>query len=318
MVATIPTTPTYKPLPGERLLRRLEPPAGLVHAVLDTDTYNEIDDQFALAYALLSPEHIHLEAVYAAPFHNRRSSGPEDGMRRSYEEIVRVLALFGRSPDGIAYQGSRAWLSAPDMPVPSPAAEDLIRRARAEREHPLYVVAIGAITNVASALLLAPEIAGQIVVVWLGGNHHTWHRASEFNLSQDMQAARVIFDCGVPLVQVPCKNVAEHVRTTLPEVERYVKGRGPIGDFLHETYAGWYQDHFGRSKVLWDLAAVAWLINPAWVETALVHSPILTSEGTWGYGPQRHFIREAYAVQRDPIFQDLFRKLDGLSGANVE
>ncbi|MBE0698068.1 MAG: nucleoside hydrolase, partial [Anaerolineaceae bacterium] len=38
--------------------------------VLDTDTYNEIDDQFAVVYALLSPEQLQVEALYAAPFTN--------------------------------------------------------------------------------------------------------------------------------------------------------------------------------------------------------------------------------------------------------
>ena len=74
-----------------RRLERLAPPTGRVSIVLDTDTYNEIDDQFALAYALLSPDQIDLEAIYAAPFQNPRSTGPADGMEKSHEEILRVL-----------------------------------------------------------------------------------------------------------------------------------------------------------------------------------------------------------------------------------
>ena len=59
--------------------------------VLDTDTYNEIDDQFALVYALLCPEKLNVEAVYAAPFTNDRSTRPGDRMEKSYEEILRLL-----------------------------------------------------------------------------------------------------------------------------------------------------------------------------------------------------------------------------------
>ena len=62
--------------------------------VLDTDTYNEIDDQFALVYALLSPERLNVEAIYAAPFHNKRSQGPEDGMHRSYDEICACCSVW--------------------------------------------------------------------------------------------------------------------------------------------------------------------------------------------------------------------------------
>ena len=97
--------------------------------VLDTDTYNEIDDQFAIVYALLSPERITCEAIYAAPFHNQRSSGPADGMLRSYAEIGRVLDRLGRAPDGLVHQGSTTWLPALDQPVPSAAVDDLIEGA---------------------------------------------------------------------------------------------------------------------------------------------------------------------------------------------
>ena len=52
-----------------------------VRMVFDTDTYNEIDDQFALVYTLISPE-LDVKAVYAAPFKNNRSKGPRDGMEK--------------------------------------------------------------------------------------------------------------------------------------------------------------------------------------------------------------------------------------------
>ena len=79
------------PISIEARLRLLEPRQGRVRAVLDTDTYTEIDDQFALVHMLLSPERITLEAIYAAPFRNSRSDGPGHGMELSYEEILRLL-----------------------------------------------------------------------------------------------------------------------------------------------------------------------------------------------------------------------------------
>jgi inosine-uridine nucleoside N-ribohydrolase len=300
----------FHQLPAARLLELLEPPAGRARIVLDTDTYNEIDDQFALVYALLSPERIACEAIYAAPFHNQRSTGPEDGMLKSYDEIGRVLQRLGRSPDGLVYKGSPRWLPSPSQPVHSAAAEDLIARAKDGSAGPLYIVAIGAITNIASALLAAPEIAERIVVVWLGGQPSSWYHTREFNLSQDLYAARVLFDSGAALVRIPCINVAEHLRTTEAEMERFVKGRGPIGDYLFEIYASYYEDHYARSKEIWDIGPIAWLVNPAWVETTLLHSPILTVDQTWSHDSQRHLVREARAVRRDPIFRDLFQKLE--------
>ena len=74
------------------LLNRLNKPAGPVEVVLDTDTYNEIDDQYALSYLVKSGDKLHLKAVYAAPFFNEKSTGPEDGMETvSYTHLIRLL-----------------------------------------------------------------------------------------------------------------------------------------------------------------------------------------------------------------------------------
>jgi inosine-uridine nucleoside N-ribohydrolase len=231
-------------------------------------------------------------------------------MRKSYDELLRLLDRLPAHRSTPVHHGSQSWLPAADRPVPSPAAADLMERAD-NADGPLYVVTLGAPTNVASALLTVPAIADRIVVVWLGGNPGYWHRAEEFNVEQDRYASHVLLDSGVPLVHVPCRNVTEHLRTTEAEIDRFVRGSSPIGDYLADIYAGHYADHFARSKVLWDVGAVAWLVEPEWVPTAVVHSPLLTSEGTWSHDPRRHLIREALGVDRDAIFGDLFRKLRG-------
>ncbi|MBN1815087.1 MAG: nucleoside hydrolase [Anaerolineae bacterium] len=290
-------------------LERLEPPSGKVSMVLDTDTYNEIDDQFALVHALLSPDRLDVEAVYAAPFHNDRSTGPGDGMEKSYGEILRLLDRLDISPDGFAFRGSSGFLPDWDHPYRSEAALDLVERALAT-DAPLYVAAIGAITNVASAILIESAIIERIVVVWLGGHARHWPHTREFNLKQDIQAARLVFDCGVPLVRIPCLGVASHLLTTLSEIERYVQGRGAIGDYLAEIFRAYYKDHYARSKVIWDVAAIAYLLDADWVPTDLVHSPIVTDQATWSFDPSRHLIRCARSVDRDAIFKDLFTKLE--------
>jgi hypothetical protein len=89
-------------------LERLQPPEGKIQMILDTDTYNEIDDQFAIVYALLSPKRLDVKAIYAAPFYNSRSTSPADGMEKSYEEILRVLAKLGISSDNFVFRGSKA------------------------------------------------------------------------------------------------------------------------------------------------------------------------------------------------------------------
>jgi inosine-uridine nucleoside N-ribohydrolase len=280
-----------------------------ISMVLDTDTYNEVDDQFAVVYALRSRQRLSVEALYAAPFWNDRSNGPEQGMERSYDEIGRLLERLEPEAQVPVHRGSRRYMDKEGVEE-SDAVTDLIRRARADRGGaPLYVVAIGAPTNVANAIRVAPDIIDRIVVVWLGGQPHDWPTAREFNLMQDLVASRILLDSGVPLVQIPCKNVAEHVRTTLAELREFVASQGAIGQYLYEIVAGYTKDPFAWSKVIWDVTAVAWLLQPGWLPSVLTHSPILTSEMTWSHDPNRHLMRVALDAHRDAIFADLFRKL---------
>jgi purine nucleosidase len=297
----------------ETLLQRLEPPSGPVSMVLDTDTYNEIDDQFAVVYSLLS-KNLDVQAIYAAPFFNSRSTGPADGMHKSYDEINRLLERMGIEEQPV-FHGSERYLESPQTPVRSAATDDMIARAMQPRTGPLYVVAIGAITNVASALLLQPEIAKRIVVVWLGGHPQYWPHSREFNLQQDVPAARVIFDCGVPVVQIPCKNVAEHLRSTVPEMFHYVKGRGAIGDYLFQIFDQYHQDQYAWSKVIWDISTIAYLNNPDWVPSQVRPSPVIRDDVTWGpEDAARHPFRVAVDINRDRVFGDLFAKLSRAAG----
>ena len=298
-------------LPPDVLLNRLTlPREGKLSMVLDTDTYNEVDDQFALAYSLLSPERLQVQAVYAAPFHNDRSQGPKDGMEKSYDEIVRLLEKMGRSPESFVFYGSESYLPDGQTPVLSPAARDLVRRAMARPDgDPLYVAAIGAITNVASALLLEPELVKKIVVVWLGGQPLSYPTAHEFNLSQDVPAARVVLDSGVPLVLIPCMGVASHLLATVPELQACIGGKNALCDALVELFCAYSTDHFAWAKEIWDVSAIGYLINPDWVPTVPEPSPLLSEDSFWGRDPRRHPIRVATGIQRNPIFRDMYQKL---------
>ena len=140
---------------NEQRIKNLSVPSDKIDVVLDTDAYNEIDDQFAIAYMLKSKEKLNTKAIYAAPFFNTKSNGPKDGMEKSYDEILKIIELMGEEYD--VFKGSESYLENEKIPVISPAAEDLARRVNDySPQNPLYVVAIGAITNIASAILLNP------------------------------------------------------------------------------------------------------------------------------------------------------------------
>ena len=277
--------------------------------VLDTDTYNEVDDQFALAHLLLAAEAVDLRAVYAAPFANPRSSGPADGMEKSFHEINKVIDLVAPEIRPPVFRGSTAFLPGPETPVESAAAADLVEQAMAVQEgEQLYVLAIGASTNVASAILLEPRIAEKVTVVWLGGHAPTWPDTREFNLQQDVHAARVLLDGPAPLVLIPCNPVASHLAVTVPELEKHLEPYSDLGRYLTEIVRGYGDSSPGWSKIIWDIAVSAWAIQPEWVLTSRQSSPILRDDLTWdrARGVDRKQIEIAHSVLRDGIFGDFF------------
>ena len=310
--------------------QQLQLPSHPVHVVLDTDTKNEIDDQFALIYALLSRE-IVVEAVHAAPFVRSGYSTPASGMEASYTEILTLFRLLPQAPSIPVYRGSRAILSDPSTPVESEAATHLIELAMQPRTTPLYVVAIGAVTNVISAILFEPQIMERIVVVWLGAHPTYWRwdvgaavgsldhagPMREFNFSNDPLGAVALFASGVPLVWVPCKNVAEHLRTVPAEIDRYVAGCGEIGRYLARIFTEWVTRP-AASKPLWDMSTIAYLINSEWVSTILAPTPRFNLETLRDPSTPSPFdvadttrprCRIAIDVKRDLIFHDFFTKL---------
>ena len=298
------------------LLRRLQKPQGPVDVVLDTDTYNEVDDQYALAYLVSWGEKLRLKAVYAAPFHNQNAGSPRDGMEKSYREIQHILRLMGREDlTGRVYQGATAYLQNEKTPALSPASLDLAQRAMDYTpDHPLYVVAIGAITNVASALLQNPAIRDRVVIVWLGGNALDWPDSVEFNLFQDIAAARVVFGSGAAVVQLPCMGVVSAFTTSGPELCFHLKGKNPLCDYLVglTCHEGEKSGCPTWTRAIWDVTAVAWLLDGPFMEDRLEHIPLPGYDDRYARDPASHLYRYVYHIHRDALFADLFQRLAGL------
>ena len=68
-------------------------------------------------------------------------------------------------------------------------------------------------------------------------------------------------------------------------------------------------DHFAWSKPIWDVGAVAFLVNSSWTPSSLIHSPMAVSACSYTFDEGRHFIRCVNQINRDAVFRDLFTKL---------
>ena len=298
---------------NEQRTKNLSVPQRCVDVVLDTDAFNEIDDQFAISYLLKSKEKLNTKAIYAAPFLNKKAASPKDGMEKSYAEIFKLLSLLEEKVD--VFGGSEKFLDHENKPVISPAAQDLAERVKQySPQNPLYIVEIGAITNIASAILLNPEVTQNSVVIWLGGNALHYHHTKEFNMYQDVAAARVVMQSGVPLVQLPCTGVVSNFRVSKPELEFWLKGKNALADYLAENTikeADSYARGTAWTRVIWDVTAVAWLLNDAerFMESRIIPTPVPTYDNFYATDFNGYPMRYVYHIKRDALMTDLFRKL---------
>lgn len=291
----------------KNILRDIKSPS-VKSIILDTDTFNEIDDQFALAYAMLSPDRIKLLSVNAAPFLNSRSTSPADGMMKSYNEIRRIMSLVDPEADIPYYKGSETFLVDKNVPVESEAADNIINTVMNSSET-VYIVAIGAITNVASAIIKCPALAERAVVIWLGGHALTYKDTKEFNLYQDVMSAQVVFDSGIPLIQIPCAGMCTEFVTTIPELEYYLRGKNELCDYLVDIVRSYTKKPYAWSKVIWDVTAVAVLVRPEAFRYSMLPRPYVTLEGRYAFDGEREPYIYVNKLSRDPIYADLFTKL---------
>lgn len=298
--------------PSERI-RNLSVPSGRVDVVLDTDAFNDVDDRYAISYLLRSSDKLDTKAIYAAPYTKPYMRDAERGMESSYREIKKLLSRLGESC--LVYRGATEYLRNEYTPVISDAACDIARRVfDYSPEKPLYIVAIGAMTNVASAILLNPTVAENAVVVWLGGHAMHYHDNREFNLMQDITAARVVFSSGVPIVRLPCEGVVSEFTLSRHELEECLLGKSEIADYLARITVKEMAKHRAgaiTSKTIWDVTAVAWLLNDGdrFMLSRIVKTPLLTPENPSSENPDGVDMCYVYHINKNALFSDLIEKL---------
>ena len=297
-----------------QILRRSMRPKGRVDVVLDTDTYNEIDDQYALAFLLESQQQLNIQGILAAPFHNHHSESPGDGMERSYQEILKVLELTEHQEvRDLVCRGSTDFLPDEHTPIDSPAARRLVELAMAHTgDSPLYIACIAAPTNIASALLLEPKIQDRIVVVWCGGVGLDWPDAVCFNGCQDIAASRVLLQSDTALVLIPARGVGYAFSLSEAELELWLRGRNRFCDYILDRTKE--EARLFYSKPIWsrqivDVLPVAWLLSDRFTMDRMDHRPCITYDRQYSFDPRRPLIRYVYSVKRDNLANELLGKL---------
>ena len=288
------------------------PPASRLRVLVDTDTKNEADDQYAIMHHLLTPM-FDVVGIVAAHF-EQKAGGTGDSMEKSYREIEKLLSL-AQIDDVPFFRGCVSPLKNRKDAPDSEGVRFIIREAR--KPGKLYIAVQGAMTNIAAALNAAPDIAGNVVVLWNGGGPYPEGRP-EFNVMQDPEATRALLESAAEVWQTP-QDVYCTLEVTLAELKRRVYPCGELGRYLYEQlvaenhveYNPGFLLRSGENWVLGDnTTAAVLLMNRFRGNWRIAPAPILREDLLYEDNPDGKLIRIYESIDVRLTLEDLFSKLE--------
>ena len=285
-----------KSIPNEKKIR----------VIIDTDAKNEVDDQFAIVQAALS-ESFDIKGFIACHFGKEKSL---TSMQDSYDEIKKVLSLINKK-DIPVYKGALDELSIIDKDKPSEGCKIIIEEALKEDNRPLYIACLGAITDVAQAILLCPEIVNKNVsVIWIGGRDYPFG-GWEYNLKNDIPAARIVFDSKINLYQVP-RNVYRMMPVSHSELLCKVYPHGEIGKYLAKNVIEFNNADNKRPseyRILGDSPAIGIMLYEDCGEWEMKKAPKILDNMKYNLDSNNREIRIYKNINSRFILEDLYSKL---------
>jgi inosine-uridine nucleoside N-ribohydrolase len=287
------------------------PEEKMIRLITDTDAKNEADDQFAVVQALLSPKVDNIGFI-AAHYGIKRH---QDSMMRSYAELETIFSKMMLPPTGLLFKGADHPLADTKTPVQSEGAALIIKEAMKDERRPLFVTFLGPLTDLASAFLLEPRIAGRLTAIWIGGGKYP-EGSVEFNLGNDINAANVVFSSGITLWQIP-KNVYEMMVVSHAELECKVRPCGAIGRYLfdqlmaHAHEEGPRKSSFrsGETWVLGDNPSIGLILYEHRFGFDTIPAPEITGEMHYVHAGRNPAIRVYNTIDSRLILEDMFCKI---------
>ena len=198
-----------------------------VRVIIDTDAYAEGDDQYAIVHALMTPK-FEVMGIVAEHFADRF----DNTMEKSYEELERLMEKMPEFPTPI-FRGQRYPLGkVGDEPI-SDGVQFIIDEAKRQDPRPLFVLNMGAVTNLAKAYQAAPEIGGLLTAIWIGGGPYGG-AIMDFNAGNDPLAANVLIGSSIELWQIPMTAYTQ-MEVSFHELYDRVRPYGQVGAYIFEN-----------------------------------------------------------------------------------
>ena len=232
--------------------------------LLDADTANEVDDAFALSIILMDST-VEVTALNATQWQASHWTTPKS-MEDSYRLNEMLLGIMGvqvKTNRG----GAERMYDWGDRAQHSAAAYEIIKQAKAQPNgEKLNIIALGALTNVASAVFIDPSIAKKLNLYWLGTTYDFDSgilRKDDFNCAMDQYALSHLLFSEVEMHIIPV-SVANQITFKYSETRNQIENHF-LGDFLLKIW----DDHVdgGRTqRTLWDLTIVYAFLHPEWMQ----------------------------------------------------
>ena len=285
--------------------------------ILVCDTMNEIDDQFAIAYALGSPL---LEVLAVVSSHNTFVHG-HDSVNIYRDEAQRVLDLCGRS-DVPCLQGASRPMESTDEFLPSAGLDFIVDLAKQGVE--FSILGTGPATDLAALILGYPDLAKKIPIIWAGSfpDEQTWkkYKNGELNARADIASWRVLYRNHESLVVLPgwpgVVKVAVENGVFLDELRSKNKA---ILNFLADILEKWGStrvrmdmDSNRPTKVLWDIVNVAYYAIPEAVTVRQMPIPEIDAAGAMYWDRIVAHVPVCMDVDENAIMEDFWAAMERL------
>lgn len=275
--------------------------------ILDTDTYNECDDQFALAYMIKNQDIFNIEAITVAPYsHKNRNETVISGREKSYNEILKICNWLDFNTTNKVFKGAEDYIHN-GYEEYNDAVDKIIEVAL--KNNKTYIMAIGAITNIAIAIKKEPRIIDKIEVIWLGGNELGYKDNLEYNFRQDIEAIKIVFESKIKLTILPCENVVSALKININTLKERIGNKSKLCDYLIDRF---YNDGYHgiqKERVIWDISVIAYMINRNWFKTTEVSCPDIKDDTSYEITENNHKITFVTELDRDKIYENLLEKL---------
>ena len=299
----------------ERLVPALPPTGQRMRLLIDSDAANEIDDLYAIALAVATPARFDIEGFVATHF--AASAFGADGpasTQKSYDLILELLNIAGLANRYRVARGAEP-MQYLNWPSQGEGVDLILERAHAgSADDPLWVVALGAATNLASAIAKDPSIASKVRFIFHARSPQTWpERSVQYNVKGDVWAARTLLQSPAPLVWFDtgtnlCRSFEQTAATVAPT--------GKVGAYLHE-FRRRRENFMSPNKGFFDLADIAWMVRPDLCCEEVVPAPTMDPYLFFDHTRVHGRMRRVYEIVNDPTWDLLCERLRWLEAQTV-